>query len=228
MLEALKMSVLKANQNLPKHQLVVLTWGNVSGIDREKNLIVIKPSGVSYEDLTIEDLPVLDLDGNQIEGRLKPSSDTKTHLMLYKAFPGIGGIVHTHSPWSTIWAQSGLNVPALGTTHADYFNGDIPCTRKMSASEVKNDYEANTGKVIIETFKGHDPMEMPGVLVYNHGPFCWGKTPEKAVEHALVMEEVSKMAYHTLSLNPSTGAIDSLLLHKHFYRKHGDGSYYGQ
>lgn len=228
MLEALKKRVLEANKLLPKSNLVVLTWGNVSGIDRVQNLVVIKPSGVDYDDLKLDDLVVVDLDGNVVEGTLKPSSDLQTHLLLYKAFPEVKGVVHTHSPWCTTWAQAGLGIPALGTTHADYFYGEIPCTRAMTAHEIDNNYEYNTGKVIIETFDSYSSTNISGVLVFNHGPFCWGDSPEKAVENAIVMEEVAKMAYHTKQLNTNIGSIGSSLLNKHYLRKHGSHSYYGQ
>jgi len=227
-LEDLKQKVLEANLELPKRNLVIFTWGNVSGIDREKGLVVIKPSGVAYEDLKAEDLPVLDLEGNIIEGELNPSSDTATHLVLYKAFPEIGGVVHTHSPWCTKWAQSGRPIPAYGTTHADYFYGEIPCTRHMTPFEIDNDYEHNTGEVIVETFKDIDPSSIPGVIVNNHGPFNWGKDPLTAVENAVVMEEVAKFAYYTQSLSPELEAIDQHLLDKHFLRKHGKNAYYSQ
>jgi L-ribulose-5-phosphate 4-epimerase len=191
MLEQLKQAVLDANLALPKYGLVTFTWGNVSGIDRQSNLVVIKPSGVPYENLTIEHLVVLNLEGEQIEGKLKPSSDAPTHLVLYKNFSKIGGIVHTHSPWATIWAQAGKGIPALGTTHADYFYGEIPCTRKMYAEEIQEEYEVQTGKVIVETFNDINPMHVPGVLVNNHGPFSWGKDVHEAVHNAVVMEQVA-------------------------------------
>ncbi|MDK2798911.1 MAG: L-ribulose-5-phosphate 4-epimerase [Clostridiales bacterium] len=191
MLEQLKQAVLDANLALPKYGLVTFTWGNVSGIDRQSNLVVIKPSGVPYENLTIEHLVVLNLEGEQIEGKLKPSSDAPTHLVLYKNFSKIGGIVHTHSPWATIWAQAGKGIPALGTTHADYFYGEIPCTRKMYAEEIQEEYEVQTGKVIVKTFNDINPMHVPGVLVNNHGPFSWGKDVHEAVHNAVVMEQVA-------------------------------------
>ncbi|MBP2653438.1 MAG: L-ribulose-5-phosphate 4-epimerase [Firmicutes bacterium] len=228
MLEELKLAVWKANLELPERGLVTYTWGNVSGIDREKGLIVIKPSGVSYTDLKAEDMVVLDLAGNRVEGKLNPSSDTATHLILYKNFDTIGGVVHTHSPWATAWAQAGMSIPAFGTTHADYFFGDVPCTRKLTAEEIKGEYEAETGNVIVETFADKNPRYMPGVLVYNHGPFTWGKDCYDAVHNAVVMEEVAKIAYHTRDLNPKVGSIDKVLLEKHFLRKHGSGAYYGQ
>lgn len=226
----LKEEVLEANLALPKNQLVTLTWGNVSGIDREHGLVVIKPSGVPYEELTLEKLVVVDLDGIPFEGTLRPSSDTPTHIALYKAFPNIGGIVHTHSPWATIWAQAHRGIPPLGTTHADYFYGEIPVTRPLTNEEIQKNYEWETGEVIIETMqeKELDPLAMPGILVGGHGPFCWGKTPKQALEHAIVLEEVAKMALQTLQLNPTVSAIDSYLLDKHYFRKHGPNAYYGQ
>jgi L-ribulose-5-phosphate 4-epimerase len=230
MLERLKREVLEANLQLPKHNLVTFTWGNVSGIDREQNLVVIKPSGVPYEELSIEDLVIVDLDGKIVEGTLRPSSDTPTHLALYRAFPTIGGVVHTHSPWATSWAQAGRSIPALGTTHADYFYGEIPCTREMTQEEIERAYELETGNVIIETFEkeGLDPIAMPGVLVFNHAPFSWGKTAEQAVHNAVVLEEVAKMALHTYQLKPTINPIQPFLLDKHYLRKHGSNAYYGQ
>ncbi|KKK38932.1 ribulose 5-phosphate epimerase [Mesobacillus campisalis] len=228
MLEELKRQVLEANLELPKKNLVIYTWGNVSAIDREQGLVVIKPSGVPYEELRAEDLPVVDLDGNKVEGELNPSSDTATHLVLYKAFPEIGGVVHTHSPWCTKWAQAGRGISALGTTHADYFYGEIPCTRKLTPLEIASEYEKNTGEVIVETFKDLNPNFTPGVIVNNHGPFNWGKNPLKAVENAVIMEEIAKLAYYTQSLTPEIEPIDDQLLDKHFLRKHGKNAYYGQ
>ncbi|HWJ77880.1 MAG TPA: L-ribulose-5-phosphate 4-epimerase [Niallia sp.] len=230
MLDKLKEEVLLANLALPKHQLVTFTWGNVSGIDREQNLVVIKPSGVPYDELKKEHLVVLDLEGNIVEGDLRPSSDTPTHLALYRQWKEIGGIVHTHSPWATSWAQAGRNIPALGTTHADYFYGDIPCTRKLTELEINRAYELETGNVIIETLtqKGIDPVAIPGVLVTGHAPFCWGKNADQAVHNAVVLEEVAKMALHTLQLNPEVEYIDQYLLDKHYLRKHGANAYYGQ
>lgn len=228
MLETLKKEVLEANLELPRKNLVTYTWGNVSGIHRREGLIVIKPSGVSYEEMTVNDLVVVDLEGNIIEGRYKPSSDTATHLVLYKAFENIEGIVHTHSNWATLWAQAGRKIPALGTTHADYFYGDIPCTREMTADEIKEAYEENTGKVIVATFKGMDDSQMPGVIVKNHGPFTWGKSPMEAVHNSVVLEEVAKMAYYTLQLSPGLTSVSQVLLDKHFLRKHGENAYYGQ
>ncbi|MGH4141193.1 L-ribulose-5-phosphate 4-epimerase [Clostridium sp.] len=228
MLTELKAAVLKANLELPKRGLITFTWGNVSGIDRKNNLIVIKPSGVAYDQLKLEDLVVIDLEGNQIEGKLKPSSDTPTHLVIYRNFKDVGGVVHTHSRWATSWAQSGRGIPALGTTHADYFYGEIPCTREMRAEEIKVDYEKQTGNVIVETFAGKNPNYVPGVLVNNHGPFTFGKDAGEAVHNAVVLEEVAKMAYNTCQLQPDIKAIDQALLDKHFLRKHGANAYYGQ
>lgn len=228
MLERLKQEVLEANLDLPRYGLVTFTWGNVSGIDREQGLVVIKPSGVPYDKLKLEDMVVLDLEGNQVEGSLKPSSDTATHLVLYKAFPTVGGIVHTHSPWATAWAQAGKPIPALGTTHADYFYGEIPVTRAMTADEIAGGYELETGNVIVETFQNLDPAMVPSVLVNSHAPFNWGKDAHEAVHNAVVLEEVAKMALHTLALNPGIGPMDQTLLDKHFLRKHGANAYYGQ
>ncbi|WP_304943869.1 L-ribulose-5-phosphate 4-epimerase [Vallitalea guaymasensis] len=230
MLEKLKQEVLEANLELPKKGLVVYTWGNVSGIDRDKNLVVIKPSGVKYEDLTIDKLVVIDLDGNVVEGDYKPSSDTATHLELYKAFEEIGGVAHTHSEWATSYAQAGVNIPPLGTTHADYFYGAIPCTRAMRAEEIQKEYEKQTGKVIIETFDGHNPMEVPAVLVKEHGPFTWGTDAHNAVYNSVVLEEVAKMAVKTFTIKNDIFAhkMSQDLLDKHYLRKHGDNAYYGQ
>jgi len=228
MLRELKEAVLEANLELPRKGLVTYTWGNVSGIDRINNLVVIKPSGVPYEELKLEDLVVVDLEGNQIEGKLNPSSDTPTHLVIYRNFKEVGGIVHTHSRWATIWAQAGKGIPALGTTHADYFYGEIPCTRKMTSEEIEGEYEDQTGNVIIETFRGKNPIYVPGALVNNHGPFTWGKDAHEAVHNAVVLEEVAMMAFNTFTLNPKVDAIDKVLLDKHFMRKHGANSYYGQ
>lgn len=228
MLEQLKQQVLDANLELPKRNLVTYTWGNVSGIDRDKGLVVIKPSGVPYDQLKIEHLVVVDVNGNKIEGDLNPSSDTPTHLKIYKEFLAINGIVHTHSTWATIWAQAGRGIPPLGTTHADYFYGEIPCTRGLTAEEIKGDYEIETGKVIVEAFKDINPIYMPGVLVNNHGPFCWGKDATEAVHNAVVLEEVARMAYSTFVLTPQANSIDNALLDKHFLRKHGKDAYYGQ
>ncbi|PEL13703.1 L-ribulose-5-phosphate 4-epimerase [Bacillus sp. AFS017336] len=230
MLERLKKDVLEANLQLPKHGLVTFTWGNVSGIDHETGLVVIKPSGVPYDELQIDDLVVLDLYGNIVEGLLRPSSDTPTHLALYRAFPQIGGIVHTHSPAATSWAQAGRRIPALGTTHADYFYGDIPCSRTLTREEIDRGYERETGNVIIETFKkeGLDPVAVPGILLSGHAPFSWGKNANEAVHNAVVLEEVAKMALNTYILNPQIKAIDQFLLDKHYLRKHGANAYYGQ
>jgi L-ribulose-5-phosphate 4-epimerase len=228
MLESLKRSVLEANLELPKRELVVYTWGNVSGIDRDKGLVVIKASGVRYEDMKDEHMVVLDMEGNVVEGKYKPSSDTPTHLALYRAFPGIGGIVHTHSMWATAWAQAQLSLPCYGTTHADYFYGDIPCTRPLNSEEIKGDYEAETGKVIIETFIGRDPLQVPGVLVASHGPFTWGKDEHDAVHNSVVLEQIAKMSYVSRTLNPSMRPVQDELLDKHFLRKHGANAYYGQ
>ncbi len=231
MLEQLKQQVYEANMLLPKYGLITFTWGNVSGIDRTAGYIVIKPSGVEYEDMKPEDMVVVDLDGNRIEGSLNPSSDTATHIELYKAFPSVGGIVHTHSRWATTFAQSGRGIPALGTTHADYFYGEIPCTRQMTPEEIAGAYEKETGTVIIERFKKNnlDPHDIPGVVVYSHGPFTWGSDPANAVHNAVVLEEVAFMAWHNLVL--SGGNISPMqqeLLDKHYLRKHGKNAYYGQ
>ncbi len=229
MLEALKQQVAEANLLLPKYNLVTFTWGNVSGIDREKGLMVIKPSGVSYETMTAEDMVVVDLaTGERVEGKWKPSSDTDTHLALYRAFPGLGGIVHTHSRWATTFAQAGMAIPAMGTTQADYFYGDIPCTRKMTPEEIGGSYELETGNVIIETFQGIDPMTIPGVVVHSHGPFAWGTDPENAVHNAVVMEEVAFMDWHAMQMNPDKRRMQQELLDKHYLRKHGANAYYGQ
>lgn len=227
MLNNLKRAVFEANLELVKYNLVVFTWGNVSGIDREKGWVVIKPSGVSYEEMKVDDMVVVDMEGHTVEGNLNPSSDTPTHLVLYKAFPHIGGISHTHSPWATSWAQAGKAIPALGTTHADYFYGPVPCTRKLTKQEVDSDYETATGRVITETFTQLDPDAVPGVLVNNHAPFTWGKTPHEAVHNAKVLEEAAMMAYHTLMINPEA-TIDQFLLDRHYFRKHGKNAYYGQ
>ncbi|EMH4102889.1 L-ribulose-5-phosphate 4-epimerase [Serratia marcescens] len=226
----LKRQVLAANLSLPAYGLVTFTWGNVSAIDRQSGLVVIKPSGIAYEAMTLEDLVVVDLEGKVREGHRKPSSDTATHLALYRAFADIGGVVHTHSRNATIWAQAGQPIPALGTTHADYFYGDIPCTRPMSEAEIAGDYEGETGKVIIETFKlaGRDPQQVPGVLVYSHGPFAWGKDAADAVHNAVVLEEVAIMAMATRQLAPAIAPMQPELLDKHFLRKHGKHAYYGQ
>lgn len=228
MLEELKQLVYEANMLLPKYHLVTFTWGNVSAIDREKGLFVIKPSGVDYEVMKPEDMVVIDMEGNRVEGTYNPSSDTATHLELYKAFPEMGGIVHTHSSWATSWAQAGRSIPCYGTTHADYFYGGILCARSLTAEEINQEYEKNTGLVIIETFKGKDPMASPGVLCTNHGPFAWGKDAHEAVHNAVVMEEVAKMAYRSEQLNPDIQAAPQVLQDKHYFRKHGANAYYGQ
>ena len=228
MLEALKQQVYEANMELPRRSLVTYTWGNVSGIDREKGLFVIKPSGVEYDELTPDMLVVMDLNGNQVEGDLNPSSDTKTHIELYKAFPQLGGIVHTHSRWATSFAQAGKGVIPMGTTHADYFYGEIPCTRAMTPEEIAGEYEKETGTVIIEAFKGLDATQIPAVLVKSHGPFTWGKDAAEAVHNAVVLEEAAFMNFHAMMLNPEIGHMQQELLDKHFLRKHGKNAYYGQ
>ena len=228
MLEELKQAVYEANMQLPAHGLVTFTWGNASGIDRARGLVVIKPSGVDYETMTADDMVVVDLKtGERVEGRYKASSDTPTHLELYRAFPEIGGIVHTHSRWATCWAQAGRAIPAYGTTQGDYFYGAVPCTRPMTAEEIGGAYEAETGKVIIETFADKAPGEIPGVLVYSHGPFTWGRAAAEAVHNAVVLEEVAMMAVYTEQLGGQT-AMQQALLDKHFLRKHGKNAYYGQ
>lgn len=229
MLEELKQRVYEQNMALVKQGLVILTWGNVSAIDREKGLVVIKPSGVAYESMTANDMVVVDLKTKQaVEGKYRPSSDTPTHLYLYEAFPQIGGIVHTHSTYAVAWAQSGKDIPAYGTTHADAFYGRVPCARSLTKDEVENEYEKNTGKVIAETFASLDPQAIPAVLVKNHGPFTWGGTPEKAVENAVTLEEVAKMALLTRQIEETTAEADQYLLDKHYFRKHGKNAYYGQ
>ena len=230
MLTELKKKVFEANLELPKHDLVKFTWGNVSAIDREKELIVIKPSGLDYKTMTYEDMVVVDFDGNVVEGDLNPSSDTMTHIVLYKAFKDIGGIVHTHSPWATSWAQAGVDVPALGTTHADTFYGDVPCARFLTKEEIDKAYEEETGHVIVETFKerGIDPLEIPAVLLKGHGPFAWGKTPDDAVMNSVVLEEVCRMNYYAKSINPLSSVLPQGVLDKHYLRKHGKNAYYGQ
>lgn len=230
MLERLKQEVFEANLLLPRYGLITFTWGNVSGIDRETGLVVIKPSGVEYDTMTVEDMVVVDMDGNRVEGKLKPSSDLMTHLEFYKKFPDIKGVVHTHSQNATAWAQAGCDLPALGTTHADYFYGTVPCTRCMTEEEIKNDYELNTGKVIVEEFlnRNIDPNQMPGVLVHSHGPFTWGKDPYDAVHNAVVLEEIATIALKTKVINKTVEDMQPTLLDKHFLRKHGPGAYYGQ
>ncbi len=228
MLEELKQTVCEANLLLPKYDLVTFTWGNVSGIDRELGLIAIKPSGVPYDGMAPEDMVIVDLSGNVIEGKWKPSSDTATHIELYKAFPNIGGVVHTHSRWATTFAEAGQPIPAMGTTQADYFYGDIPCTRPMTEEEINGDYEKETGKVIVETFKNIQADDVPGVLVYSHGPFSWGTDPKNAVHNAVVMEEVAFMDWHALMINPEHRDMQKALLDRHYLRKHGANAYYGQ
>lgn len=228
MLEELKKGVYEANMLLPKYSLVTFTWGNVSGIDRESGLFVIKPSGVEYEKLTPDDMVVVDLNGKKVEGRFNPSSDTPTHLEIYKAFPNIGGIVHTHSSYATSWAQSGLNIPCYGTTHADYIYGDVPCLRCLTKEEIDENYETNTGLLIADYFKDKDYEAVPCVLCKNHGPFTWGKNPHEAVHNAVVLEEVAKMAYRTRLINPEVKPAPQELMDKHYYRKHGANAYYGQ
>lgn len=227
MLEKLKEEVYKANIELWKQGLIIYTWGNVSGFDKESRLVVIKPSGIDYDILKPEDMVIVDLNGVVIEGALKPSSDTPTHLKLYQSYPAIGGIAHTHSKYATVFAQAGKNIPALGTTHADYFYGDILCTRSLTEEETKIQYEENTGKVILETVKQETILANPGILVKNHGPFTWGKTPAESVYHAVVLEAIAKMAYKTMILNPEA-FLPKYILEKHYYRKHGKNAYYGQ
>lgn len=229
MLEKLKQEVYEANMLLPKYGLITFTWGNVSGVDREKGLMVIKPSGVEYDTMKAEDMVVVDLKtGKKVEGDLNPSSDTDTHVALYNAFPNIKGVVHTHSRWATVFAQAGMGVPALGTTHGDYFYGEIPCTRKMTPEEIGGRYEHETGNVIIETFSDKSPDDIPAVLVHSHGPFTWGTDPHNAVHNAVVLEELSFMAWHNLMMNPQIPSMQQELLDKHYLRKHGANAYYGQ
>ena len=228
MLEELKKRVYEANIALVKHGLVALTWGNVSAIDRKSGLVVIKPSGVAYEEMTAEDMVVVDLDGKPVEGKYRPSSDTPTHVYLYKKFPKIGGVVHTHSKFATSWAQAGRSIPPYGTTHADAFYGSVPCVRALTKEEVEGEYELNTGKVIAEAFEKTDYEAVPAVLVKSHGPFTWGETPEKAVEYAVTLEVVAKMAIDTERINPEAKEVDKYLMNKHYFRKHGAGAYYGQ
>lgn len=228
MLEALKKQVYEANMELPRRGLITYTWGNVSGMDKESGYFVIKPSGVDYDVLTPEDMVVMDLNGNKVEGKYKPSSDTPTHIELYKAFPELGGIVHTHSPWATSWAQAGRSIPCYGTTHADYFYGEIPCARSLTKEEIEEAYEKNTGLVIIETFEKLNPIFVPGVLCINHGPFTWGKDAVEAVHNAVVLEEVAKMAFQTEQLNTHVRPAPETIKEKHFMRKHGKNAYYGQ
>ncbi len=228
MLEELKEKVLEANQDLVKYNLVTLTWGNVSGIDRKESLIVIKPSGVDYDKLKINDMVVVDLNGKVIEGNKRPSSDTPTHVELYKSFANIGGITHSHSEYATIFAQACKEIPCFGTTHADHFNGPIPVTRFLSREEVDENYELNTGKLIVERFKNLDPVSTPGVLLAGHAPFTWGKNPEDSVKNNLVLERVAKMALNSLLLNPNLKDLPDYILNKHYSRKHGSNAYYGQ
>ncbi|HBQ4109428.1 TPA: L-ribulose-5-phosphate 4-epimerase [Klebsiella pneumoniae] len=227
-MQQLKQQVFEANMDLPRYGLVTFTWGNVSAIDRQRGLVVIKPSGIAYESMTVDDMSVVNLQGHVVEGRWRPSSDTATHLALYRRYPDLGGVVHTHSTHATAWAQAGLAIPALGTTHADYFFGDIPCTRALSAQEVDEAYELNTGQVIIETLGEANPLHTPGIVVYQHGPFAWGKDAHEAVHNAVVMEEVARMAWIAHGINPQLQPIDSWLMNKHFQRKHGPNAYYGQ
>lgn len=227
-LNLLRNKVFQSNLDLVSHGLVIFTWGNVSAIDRERGIVIIKPSGVSYETMKPEDMVLIDLNGNVLEGNLKPSSDTDTHLVLYKAFPEIGGVVHTHSTYATAWSQAGIDLPSIGTTHADYFSQDIPCTRDMTEKEVMGgSYELETGNVIVERFKSINPNFVPGVLVKNHGPFSWGKDANDAVHNAVVMEQVAKMAQIAFSINPKLD-MNQHLIQKHFFRKHGTDAYYGQ
>ena len=227
-MQTLKQQVFEANMDLPRFGLVTFTWGNVSAIDRERGLIVIKPSGVAYEVMKADDMVVVDLQGSTLEGKYRPSSDTATHLELYRRYPELGGIVHTHSTHATAWAQAGLPIPAMGTTHADYFFGNISCTRGLTKEEVEGEYERNTGKVIIETLGNSNPLHTPGIVVYQHGPFAWGKDAADAVHNAVVMEEVARMAWIARGINPGLKPIDDYLMNKHFMRKHGPDAYYGQ
>lgn len=228
MLEKLKYEVWQANLQLPRLNLVVFTWGNVSAVQREEGLVVIKPSGVEYDVMTADDMVVTDLEGRVVEGRLKPSSDLPTHLEIYKAWPEAGGVAHTHSRWATIFAQAGRPIPALGTTHADYFYGGIPCTRSMTEAEIAGEYEHETGRVIVERFRGMRPMQIPAVLVHSHGPFVWGGGAAEAAHNAAVLEEVAFMAWHSLNMRPELPAMQQALLDRHYLRKHGPGAYYGQ
>lgn len=228
MLEKLKEKVYEANMELQRKGLVIYTWGNVSGIDREEGLVVIKPSGVSYDTMKADDMVVLDLQGNIIEGKYKPSTDTPTHLVLYNTYPEIGGVVHTHSEWATTFAQAGMDIPAFGTTHADYFYGNIPCTRDLTSDEIDGEYEKETGNVIVETIGDKDPFEIPAIVVKNHGPFAWGKDADSAVYNAVVLDKVAEMAYKTMTLNNGVKNVKQPLLDKHYLRKHGVNAYYGQ
>jgi L-ribulose-5-phosphate 4-epimerase len=228
MLESLKIDVCEANLELKRNNLIIYSWGNVSGIDRGQGIIAIKPSGVSYDTLTPDDIVLVDLEGNVVEGSMRPSSDTPTHLEIYRNFPNIGGVCHTHSLNATVWAQACRSIPCLGTTHADYFYGDIPVTSVMSAEYIESEYELNTGRIIVETFSNIDPDQMPAVLVANHGPFTWGPSPDKSVESAVVLEQVAEMALKTAVIKPELPAISQVLLDKHYLRKHGENAYYGQ
>ena len=228
MLEQLKEDVFRANLALVEKGMVIYTWGNVSGIDETRKYVVIKPSGVDYDQMTSDDMVVVDLDGNVVEGKYRPSSDTPTHIELYRAYEEIGGVVHTHSTWAVAFAQAGMDIPALGTTHADYFYGDIPCTRDLTKQEIEEAYEVNTGKVIVETVGKKNPLEIPGIVVKNHGPFAWGKDPANSVYNAVVMDKVAEMAHHTLMLNPTVSKAPDYLMDKHYLRKHGANAYYGQ
>lgn len=228
MLEKLKKEVYEANMELPKRGLVTYTWGNVSGLDSDSGLFVIKPSGIEYDELTSGDMVVMDLHGNKVEGKYNPSSDTPTHIELYKAFPEVGGIVHTHSSWATSWAQACRSIPCYGTTHADYYYGSIPCARGLTEEDINGEYEKNTGLVIIEAFSGKEPLMVPGVLCANHGPFTWGKSADQAVHNAVVLEELAKMAFRTEQLNNAVEPASQVLQDKHFMRKHGPAAYYGQ
>lgn len=228
MLEQLKKEVYEANMDLQRKGLVIYTWGNVSGIDREDNLVVIKPSGVEYDELSPDDMVVVDFDQNVVEGQYRPSSDTATHIELYRAYDNLAGVVHTHSTWAVTFAQAGIPIPAYGTTHADYFYGEIPCTRDLTAAEINEAYEKNTGLVIIETIGEKDPMGVPGIVVKNHGPFTWGNSPANAVYNAVVLDKVAEMAYKTITLNKNAKPAPQYLLDKHYFRKHGENAYYGQ
>lgn len=228
MLDTLKKNVFEANLELVRRGMVIYTWGNVSGIDRDRGLVVIKPSGVDYDTMKWQDMTVVDLEGNVVEGEYRASTDTPTHLELYRAFPQIGGVVHTHSDNAVAFAQAGQPIPALGTTHADYFYGEIPCTRALTAEEIANDYEKNTGTVIVNTFHGIDPMAVPGCVVRNHGPFAWGKSPSEAVYHSVVMDKIAEMAIKTYTIDRTVASVDQSLLDKHYSRKHGANAYYGQ
>jgi L-ribulose-5-phosphate 4-epimerase len=228
MLEDLKREVFEANLLLQKYNLVLFTWGNVSALDQDSGLLVIKPSGVAYETMKPEDMVVLDLDGKVAEGSLNPSSDTPTHIEIYRNFPEARGVTHTHSKWATVWAQAGMGIPAIGTTHADYFYGEVPCTRELTQNEIEDAYERNTGRVIVETFAGRDPDQMHAVLVASHGPFTWGKSARDSVENAVVLEEIAEMAYGSFTLRPGLSSMPQALLDKHYLRKHGKNAYYGQ